>query len=323
MLVLRWLTVHAQMPSTLTVHPRQVAKTFQAYGQVQPVAVTQLRAVEAGVVKQLMLPGEQVRAGQVLATLGGLQPQSLLAERRSALRAASIQLAADRGKLADQLVTRQTVAADEAAYEAARGRLQVVLQNLTLRAPAGGQVLAVDAGDGEEVAAGQLILTLQTTQPLLSAAFYGAEALSVHPGMNGRFQPVSGAAISVRVRTVSLALAPDGGEQVWLFPVLSRENDQAVRSKSWRSGQWGTVTLVGATRLLIAVPTRALILDQARWWVLVRTPHGDRRQEVVPGPTSGSRTYILRGLKPGEEVVIENAYLELHRGISQRYAPPD
>ena len=34
-------------------------------------------------------------------------------------------------------------------------------------------------------------------------------------------------------------------------------------------------------------------------------------------------TYISRGLKPGEQVVAENAYLEFHRGISQRYTPPD
>jgi hypothetical protein len=57
------------------------------------------------------------------------QAQSLLSERRGALRATSIQLAADRSKLIAQLVTRQTVAADEAAYEAARGQLQVALES--------------------------------------------------------------------------------------------------------------------------------------------------------------------------------------------------
>ena len=309
--------------AALTVRAQPVTETFRAYGQIQPVAVIQVSAVEAGVVSRLVLPGERVTAGQVLAVLGGAQAQSLLAQRRSTLRAASVQLAADRRKLTGHLVTRQTVAADEAAFETARGELQVALETLTLRAPADGQVIGVDTADGAQVAAGQLILTLQTSRPWLQATYYGPEALAIHPGMTGRFQPAAGDAIPVRVKTVSQALGADGGEQVGLFPVSPLGRDPAAPAESWRSGQWGTVTLLGATRQMIAVPTRALILDRAHWWVLVRTPRGDRQQQVVPGPTSGWMTYISQGLSPGDQVVVENAYLEFHRGISQRYAPPD
>jgi cobalt-zinc-cadmium efflux system membrane fusion protein len=313
----------SSMSGTVVARAHSVAQHYQTYGQVQPIAVTQVRAVEAGVVGRLVLPGERVTAGQVLAVLGGPQAESLLTQRRGALRAASIQLAADRRKLIAQLVTQQTVAADEAAYAGARGQLQVALETLTLRVPADGQVLAVDAADGEQVAAGQLILTLQTGRPWLNATFYGADALVIRPGMSGQFRPTAGGAIPVRVRTVSQALGPDGGEQVGLLPVLPRENDAGALSDRWRSGQWGTVTLDGESRSMVAVPTRALILDRAHWWVLVRTLKGDHRQEVVPGPTSGWMTYVSRGLKPGEQVVVENAYLEFHRGISQHYTPPD
>jgi biotin carboxyl carrier protein len=328
-LILGCLTARAQTPGSsgggaaLTVRAAPVTNTFAAYGQVEPVALTQVRAVEAGVLGRLVLPGEQVKAGQVLAVLGGPQAQSLLAARRGALGAASMQLAADRRKLTGQLVTRQTVAADEAAYAAARGRLRVALQTLTLRAAAGGQVLEVDAAAGERVAAGQLILTLQTGRPWLRATYYGAQALAIHPGMSGRFRPVTGGALPVRVLTVAHALEPDGGERVGLVPALPPGRDAAALARSWRSGQWGTVTLVGATRSMVALPSRALILDRAQWWVLVRTAHGDRRRQVVPGPARGWMTYISRGLEPGERVVVENAYLEFHRGIAQRYAPPD
>ena len=74
---------------------------------------------------------------------------------------------------------------------------------------------------------------------------------------------------------------------------------------------------------MIPIPTEALILDQARWWVLVHTPGGDRAQEVVPGPTRGWRTFIAAGLTPGQQIVVSNAYLEYHRGISARYTPPE
>jgi multidrug efflux pump subunit AcrA (membrane-fusion protein) len=269
------------------------------------------------------LPGERVRAGQVLAVLAGEQARSLLAERRGTLHAASVQLAVDRDELAARIVTRQAVAADEAAYRAARGRLQVALQSLTLRAPADGQVLSVNAADGEQVAAGRLILTLQTGRPWLQATFYGADALSVRPGMSGQFQPTAGGAIAVRVQTVSQALEPDGGEPVGLLPLARAEGAANTPAQSWRSGERGMVTLMGPTRSMVAVPTRALILDRARWWVLVRTPQGDRRRQVVPETTSGWTTFVSRGLKPGERIVVENAYLEFHRGISQRYVPPD
>jgi cobalt-zinc-cadmium efflux system membrane fusion protein len=127
----------------------------------------------------------------------------------------------------------------------------------------------------------------------------------------------------VRVRSVSRALEPDGGEAVWLVPASSARRGSAARAGSWRSGEWGTVTLLGASRPMVPVPTRALILDRARWWVLVRTPRGFRRQIVVPGPTRGWNTFIERGLEPGDRVIVENAYLEFHRGIAERYTPPD
>ena len=308
---------------TLIVRAQPVADTLQAFGEVQPIAVTQVRAVEAGVVRGLPLPGQPVSGGQVLAILGGPQARSLLTERRGALRAAAIRLAADRRKLALQLVTRQTFAADEAAFEAARARLQVALRTLTARAPARGQVLTVTAADGEQVAAGQLLLTLQTSRPWLDATFYGADALAIRPGMSGRFQETSGAAVTVRVRTVSQALGADGGEHVGLVPVLPHDRDAGAPANQWRSGEWGTVILLGRSRYLPVVPSRALILDRAHWWVLVRTPRGDHRQEVLPGPTRGWMTYVARGLRPGQRIVVENAYLEFHRGIAQHYTPPD
>lgn len=89
------------------------------------------------------------------------------------------------------------------------------------------------------------------------------------------------------------------------------------------NGQFGTVTLNGAQRLLPVVPTRALVLDQGKWWVLVRTEKGEQPQAVVPGPAHGWQTVIESGLQPGEQIVVENAYLEFHRGISENYQPPD
>ncbi len=61
----------------------------------------------------------------------------------------------------------------------------------------------------------------------------------------------------------------------------------------------------------------------AQWWVLVRTQQGNRRHRVVPGPSRGWQTFIEQGLKPGEHVVVQNAYLEFYHGIASHYTPPD
>lgn len=324
-LILASAHADARTPATFTVRASPVARTYRAYAQIAPIAVTEVRAVEAGTVQRLVVPAEAVRKGQVLAILGGPQARSLLAQRRGALRSASIQLAADRRKFAAQLVTRQALAADEAAQQAARAKLQVALQTLTVRSAASGEVLAVRVQNGEEVTPGQVLLTLQTGRPWLEATYYGAQAFSIHPGMRGEFQPAYGSTIPVRVRTVAQAVGPDGGTQVNLIPAIRSAGGEggAPDAQTWRSGMWGTLTLSGATRPMIEVPTRALILDRAQWWVLVRTSRGEQRRQVIPAASHGWMTAIASGLRPGEQIVVGSAYLEFHRGISQRYTPPD
>jgi cobalt-zinc-cadmium efflux system membrane fusion protein len=141
--------------------------------------------------------------------------------------------------------------------------------------------------------------------------------------MRGRFRPASGgSAVAVKVASVFASLAADGGEAVGLVPAHSAA-EQPAGAAPWLTGEWGRVTLEGPARRMIPVPSEALIIDRARWWVLVRTAAGDRPQAVVPGPTRGWETFIEKGLVPGEQVVVQNAYLEFHRGISRQYTPPN
>jgi RND family efflux transporter MFP subunit len=333
------------LADTVTVHAQPVTQVLRAYAQVQPIAPLPVKAVEAGALADMsVVPGSQVRAGQALATLAGAQMQSLLVSREAAVRSARSQLAAaerqlaiQRQQLSAQMSTRQATAAAQsavaaamAARDTAQAQLQVARQMRTLRAPSAGTVLTVNAAQGERVMAGQIVLTLQSSDRLwLAATYYGADAGAVHVGMPGHFQPASGGApVAVKVVAVSGALSPDSGESVGLMaagtPATGAHGAGAhAPAAPWLSGQRGTVSLSGPTAQLIAVPTRALILDQARWWVLLRTSQGIAAQAVVPGPTRGWQTFIRQGLTPGERVVVQNAYLDYHRGIAQRYTPPD
>ena len=318
----------------VTVQTGTVVSRLRAYGEVEPIAIVQVRAVEAGTLGGLrVVPGSQVVAGAVLARIGGPRMASLLTAREQALRAARAgeQAAADalriaRRQFAAELATRQAVdvagsrlAAAQAAVQTARARLREARQLQIVRAPKAGSVISVQAANGEQIAAGDSLLTLQPARRLwVRAGYYGADAALLHVGMVGRFRPAAGgAAVAVEVVAVSPALAADGALRVSLRPAVG------APPAWWRNGQWGTVTLDGPSRRMVAVPTQALILDRGRWWVLVHTPAGNRPQPVVPGPTRGWRTWIAAGLRSGQQVVAHDAFLEFHRGIARSYTPPD
>ena len=309
-----------------------VTNQFDAYAQVEPIAVLPVRIAQAGMVVGLeIVPGTAVQAGQKLAELSGPEIQALLVQNETAvssaqtnLLAAQKSLAIQQQQLASHLVTRQTIlqgesatAQAQSAFDTVQAQLRALRQTIALKAPASGTVLAVNATDGERVSTGETILTLQPADKLwLKAAYYGADAAAIQTGMTGQFLPAGGGQpIAVKVCTVFGALTPDGGESVGLIAITP--------SLNWLNGEAGTVTLNGTVRSLVVVPTRALVLDQGQWWVLVHTAKDNQPRLVTPGPARGWQTFVERGLEPGAEVVVENAYLEFHSGISKNYQPPN
>lgn len=317
---------------TVAAEAKSFTRHFTAYARVEPISVVRIRAALAGVLTGLtVVPGAPVTAGTTLADLGGpaveageATRQANVASAKATVVAAQRSLAIRRQRLTLHLGTQEAVdqaksglAKAQASLETAQSQLRAFHSEVALQSPKAGQVLAVNAADGERVQPGQVIATVESANDLwLKASFYGADAGLIHPGMRGRFQPADGSrAMPVTVRSLIGTVQPDGGLEIGLAATAA--------PPTWRSGESGTLTLDGPTLTLPAVPTRALVLDQGRWWLLVRTPHGDRRQAVVPGPSRGNLTLIRHGLAPGAEVVVENVYLAFHRDFSQSYQPPD
>lgn len=316
----------------VTVQAQACTNEFVAYAQVEPVAVLPVRAPTAGVIGGLnLLPGTAVHAGAELAHLQGPEIDAMLSQARAAMTSARARLGAakkllnvQRQQLAAHLGTHQAVYQAESALaearsslDAAQAQLQADRRLTNVTASVDGTVLAVNAGDGERLAAGEAVLTLQPAESLwLQAEYYGTDAAAIRVGMTGQFTRVDGGdAVPVKVSRVLASLSPGGGKSVGLFATSPRPG--------WLNGESGTVILNGPAQSLPAIPTRALILDRGKWWVLLHTDQGNLPQAVVPGPARGWQTFIKRGLQPGAQVVVENAYLEFHRSISQHYQPPD
>ena len=325
--------------ATVLVTAVPVTRQLSAYAEVRPIVPVRVRAAEAGaIIATRVLPGATVRAGEALATLGGPEIDALLARRQAAVSGARARsatarhlLAIARERLALDLDTRQAVLVAQSDFATARAQLMAATAALqaaralhTLRAPVNGRVLAIDAADGERVSAGRTVITLFAADQLwVRASYYGADADAIHLGMTGSFRPSAGAApVPVRVVAVAASLAADGGEVVGLAAV-HHDGAPPRRDDRWIAGERGIVTIDAGRRSMVAVPTDALVLDQARWFVLVDTSKGIERREVIPGPVHGWQTFVAQGLRAGERVVAQNAYLEFHRDIAAHYTPPD
>lgn len=317
---------------TVAVQVQNVTPRLVAYGQVEPISVVPVDAAETGVVEAMhVVPGTRVRAGQELARLSGpsmrtllMQDEADLRSARSQLDAAQKSLAIERGQLTSHLTTRQAVhqaesaeAQAQTALDNAQSKLAAARQMVTLTAPTGGIVLAINSPNGQLVSAGQAVVTLQPESGLwLRASYYGAALHSIRAGLAGQFAPSDGGQpIAVRVCSVPEMLAAGGGESIALCPAGPRT--------TWLSGESGTVTLDLPQQKLVAVPTRALVLNQGKWFVMVRTGRGDRPQQVTPEESRGWNTFIGSGLAPGTKVIVNNAYLLFHANVAEQFQIPD
>ncbi len=320
---------------TITISAQRIVPRLEAFARVTPMSQARLLAGLDGRLLMLAVrPGDTVHRGQIVGRLGGSQTDALLANDRSAVQAARAgehaaddTLAALKQRLAQHLATRQQVdiaaaaaARARAARQQARQQLQADMELARVRAPADGAILELRAHAGERVRAGQTLAVMQPTRALwLLAPLYGTDARQrVHVGMEGRFVPDDGSA-PVRVHVVQRVprLQPDGGLPIALLPL------HTSNAPPWINGETGVVKLDGKPRKRILVPTRALILDQGRWWVLLVTSHGDVKHAVIPGHAVGRQTEILNGLSNGDRVVVDQAYLRFHREITRHYQVQD
>lgn len=305
---------------------------YSAYGQIKPIHDITVRSQLQGIVEKLaVVPGESIKQGQMIAQITGPSYQAAIRQAQAAVVHAQAQL-----KLATQLVqgidqlpkglrTRPKMQKAAAAVTEAHSDLnsakaqRVKLRSAAqIKAPAAGIAVAVQAANGERVAAGDRLIKMQPAGKLwLKADYYGSDIAKLHPGMKGLFHPASGSpTIVVTLLHVVPPQKADGAVEVVCLPA----NHPPA---GWRNGAAGRLELLGKTLAAIRVPTSSLVMDQAHWWVLVHDAKGDHPQAVTPGPSAGESTLITSGLKPGEQVVVHDAYLRYHRNFAKQYTPPD
>ena len=280
--------------------------------------------------------GARVERGALLAELdpGDLALEAGAAQARlAAADAELVRARADRARYAalaeDQLVSRSTRDAQEAAYQAAAGQARAARAQLdvarnqsgyaTLRAPAAGVISSRQAEAGQVVGAGQTVFTL--------AGDAGREVAIALPEARIRDfaigQPVDvelwnapGTRLAGTIREV----APAADAQARTYAArVALDADAAARVDL---GQSARVYVRAAGTVPLSVPLPAVQRGAdgaASVWVV----GGDARLKAVPvqlGPFGSERVPVLAGLAADDWVVVAGGHL-LRAG--QSVAPVD
>jgi membrane fusion protein, heavy metal efflux system len=291
------------------------AATVELAGKVvaDPSAGGRVQAPFAGVIepgsKGLPLPGQAVKAGEVLAwlrpSLAPLERSARIAERADVearlgiARRRAERLAQLEGSVARKDIDTARAEADGLARQFAA--LGVALDaREALRAPVAGIVAASLASVGQRVEAGADLFEVLRPDRLMVEALAYDPALAV--GLDVARGEVGGASIALRFAGGGRSLREGS------LPLLFRVEGAPVLAV----GQPVKVfaALRGAATKTVVLPLAAVsgTGDQARVWVH-EAPEVFTPRSVQIAPLDAARVRIVSGLEAGERVVVQGAHL--------------
>ena len=321
----------------LVAHPVASNGAVSAYaGEIRAREESPLSfRVGGNLVERNVDVGDHVRQGELLAVLdaGDLQAQARAAQAQlSAAEAELGRARADQARFAklgrDQLVSRSTLDAQNAAAAAAQGQVNAARANLDvarnqsaytqLRAPAAGVIASRSAEAGQVVGAGQAVFTL-ASDGAREIAFAVSESIiaTLKPGQPVQVELWSKPGQRWPGRVREIAPAADPASRTYAArvtveaPAGSFELGQSARVYLPQDGDGG-----------LSVPLAALQRSGAGAAVFVVDPRTStlKLQPIRVGPYGEDRAPVTGGLDAGDWVVAAGGHL-LRAG--QKVTPVD
>jgi membrane fusion protein, copper/silver efflux system len=292
-------------------------REIRSVGQVS-FDETRQRAISSrvdGFVERLYVnfTGQSVRQGEPLLTIYSpmvvaAQEELLLAKR---LQRDVTQGNAEARRNADDLVEsarRRLMSWNVLPDEIVEiERMGEVHRTVTLRATAGGVVIAKNVLEGQRVMAGDALYTVADVSTVwIEGEVFEQDMPSVHLGVRAiaEFQSLPGAQREGRITYVYATLNPE----TRTFRVRAAFSNPGVALKP---GMYATLRLVhDEPDKVLSVPRSAVLSTGERNLVFVRRDDGELEpRDVTLGATSDDRTQVLSGLAPGELVVSSATFL--------------
>jgi membrane fusion protein (multidrug efflux system) len=307
---------------------RQVPVTFEAVGRTEGSREVQVRARVAGILeKQRYTEGDTVKAGAVLFQIERAPFEIELAQARGSLeqeiarnQLAQAEFARLRG-LADRRAISQkeadqaasTARQSAAAVEVARARLRQAELNLsytTVRAPVGGITGRAQQSIGSLVQPNNdsaMLTTITRADPIwvrfaISESEYATVRRNDANGIDVKLELADGrpyeepAKVNFAGSTVDAATG-----------TVQMRAELANPRLALLPGQFVRVRVTAGSREAIVVPQKAVQQNEGGRFVWVATAEGKAAQRAIKaGDWVGEDWVVLEGLKPGEQVIVDN-----------------
>jgi membrane fusion protein (multidrug efflux system) len=306
----------------------------QALGTVRAVRGADLAAQASGVVDKIHIEsGTEVPAGAVLLTLKPNDDPAKLAQLQAQAELAAITLMRDQEQLAAQAISQATVDADVSNLKSARAQVvaqQALMEEKTVRAPFAGTLGIRQVDQGQYLAAGTTVVTLQALDPIFVDFYVPQQALShlkAEQVVNATVDAYPGASFTGKITSINSKVD------------TSSRNIQARASfanpeRRLVPGMYATVQIDnGDATSQITLPQSAITYNPYGDTVYVLQRNGADKDHqsltvqqrfVKLGLTRGDQVAVISGVAAGEEVVTAGQ-MKLHNGapvvINNRVVP--
>ncbi len=275
--------------------------------------------VEGRVERVVVVPGDEVRAGQALAYVHSHELADATRDLTSAAADLEYAQAAfdrssallDAGAVAAEEVERRRADLDRARAEHVRATEMVDHLDpspdgdVTVRAPRAGQVLEVFVEPSAAVVPGDPLVEVGSVDHLWATAYVSEDhAARLRPGAEARItlRALPGDTVAGRVIRV-------GGRVDPATRTVEIRVDVPSPPTGARPGMYATVELRGAeSRTAVVVPADAVQFYEGRDVVLVEVTEGRYRPVPVSVMPVGEGRIAVEGIEVGTRVVVEGAY---------------
>jgi len=289
------------------------------YAEVGAPIASRLVAIHAA-------PGQIVRKGQELATLqsmeiGRARADYITAKARSELAQKTLERKLNLA--AEKIVPQRDVQEAEAAVTSAEAEIRAALAalgalgageegsdsaQLILRSPIAGTIIDRTAVQGQQVEPAQPLFKVSEMSRLwLTVNAFERDAVRVRVGSPARitFPALPGRTFRGTVALVGKQVNPDSRTVAVRVEVA---NQDGLLLPGMSATAW--IPIGGQGQKIISVPAAALQGLEEQWFVFVpRSADTFELRLVGRGRDLGGEVEILSGLKPGEVVVVDGAFL--------------
>jgi len=336
--------------TVMTVAERDTPVSFEFVGQTQSSREVEIRArVEGFLDKRLYVEGDLVRSGQPLfqidtkpfnATLQSSKGQ--VAQQQAALDTAVANLNRVRPLAAENAVSKKdlddAIGAEQrarAAVFAAEGQLQTAQLNLgytTVYSPLTGLSSFAKLQEGSYLSASNNLLTTVSQLDPIWVNFSVSENETLRyrdEAEKGYLRLPKDNAFDVQVVLADGTIFPNQGRISFADPSYSKDTGTflvravlANQKAQLRPGQFVRVMVLGAVRPnSVLVPQRAVQQGAKSHFVWVVAKDGKAEQRpVVPGSWNGDDWFITKGLRTGDQVVVDGG-IRVSPGASLKVTP--